>query len=46
MIERKYLAHYIDAAFDMTYSATNYIRLGKDLEEYRRIGETVHAEEF
>lgn len=34
MVERKYLAHYIDAAFDMTYKATNYVRLGKDLEEY------------
>lgn len=34
MIERKYLAHYIDAAFDMTYAATNYTRIGKNLEEY------------
>lgn len=33
-IERKYLAHYIDAAFDLTYAATNYDRVGKDLEEY------------
>lgn len=31
-IERKYLAHFIDAAFGDT--KTNYIRLGKDLEEY------------
>lgn len=31
-IERKYLAHYIDAAF--SGSATNYVRLGQDLEEY------------
>jgi hypothetical protein len=31
--DRKYLAHYIDAAFDMTYKATEYARLGKDLEE-------------
>lgn len=31
-IERKYLAHFIDAAFGGT--ETNYIRLGKDLEEY------------
>lgn len=31
-IERKYLAHFIDAAFGDT--ETNYIRLGKDLEEY------------
>lgn len=32
--ERKYLAHYLDAAFDITYAAANYVRLGKDLEEY------------
>lgn len=32
--ERKYLAHMIDAAFNTTYAATNYVRLGKDLEEY------------
>lgn len=32
--ERKYLAHYIDAAFDMTYAASDYVRLGKDLEEF------------
>lgn len=30
-IERKYLAHYIDASFRGT---TNNVRLGKDLEEY------------
>lgn len=34
MIERKYLAHYLDAAFDASYAATDYVRLGKDLEEY------------
>lgn len=34
MTERKYLAHYIDSAFDTTYNATEYVRLGKDLEEY------------
>ena len=34
MTERKYLAHYIDSAFDTTYKATEYVRLGKDLEEY------------
>lgn len=34
MVERKYLAHFIDAAFDMTYAASTYVRLGKDLEEY------------
>lgn len=34
MTERKYLAHYIDSAFDATYKATEYVRLGKDLEEY------------
>ena len=32
MIERKYLAHYLDASFNGT-SAT-YVRIGKDLEEY------------
>lgn len=31
--ERKYLAHFIDAAFDTTYAAAEYVRLGKDLEE-------------
>lgn len=34
MLERKYLAHYIDAAFDSTGEATNYVRIGKNLEEY------------
>lgn len=32
--ERKYLAHYLDGAFDTTYAATEYVRLGKDLEEF------------
>lgn len=32
MIERKYLAHFLDASFMGT--STNYVRLGKDLEEY------------
>ena len=32
--ERKYLAHYLDSAFDMTYAAASYVRLGKDLEEF------------
>ena len=32
--ERKYLAHYLDAAFDMSYAEPNYVRLGKDLEEF------------
>lgn len=32
--DRKYLAHLIDAAFDLTYEATNYVRIGKDLEEF------------
>ena len=31
-IERKYLAHYIDASFGAT--ETEYVRLGKDLEEF------------
>lgn len=34
MIERKYLAHYIDAAFSADYSGTDYVRLGDHLEEY------------
>ena len=32
--ERKYLAHYLDAAFDKTDAGTDYVRLGKDLEEF------------
>ena len=32
MIERKYLAHYIDASFGGT--TVNYVRLGSDLEEF------------
>lgn len=32
-IERKYLAHFIDASFNG--ANTNYVRLGKDLEEYQ-----------
>jgi hypothetical protein len=32
--ERKYLAHYLDAAFDPTYAAANYVRLGDDLEDF------------
>ncbi len=32
--ERKYLAHYLDSAFDKTYEAAEYVRLGKDLEEF------------
>lgn len=31
-IERKYLAHYLDASFGG--STVNYVRIGKDLEEY------------
>lgn len=34
MTERKYLAHYLDSAFSADASATAYVRLGKDLEEY------------
>lgn len=34
MLERKYLAHYIDSAFSADASAASYTRLGKDLEEY------------
>ena len=33
-VERKYLAHYLDAAFDKTNAATEYVRLGKDLEDF------------
>lgn len=33
-IERKLLAHYIDASFDKTGNTPKYVRLGKDLEEY------------
>ena len=32
--ERKYLAHYLDAAFDKSYEKTEYVRIGKDLEEF------------
>ena len=31
-IERKYLAHFLDASFGS--ETTNYVRLGKDLEDY------------
>lgn len=34
MVERKYLAHYIDAKFDTTYEGAEYVRIGKNLEEY------------
>lgn len=33
MLERKYLAHFIDAAFDLSGKATNYVKLGEHLEE-------------
>lgn len=33
MIERKYLAHFLDASFGSV--STNYVRLGKNLEEYK-----------
>lgn len=33
-VERKRLAHYIDASFDATGNNPTYVRLGKDLEEY------------
>lgn len=32
--ERKYLAHYLDAAFAASGGETNYVRIGKDLEEF------------
>ena len=34
MLERKYLAHYIDASFDPTGETTNYVRLGEGIEEF------------
>lgn len=34
MVARKFLAHYIDAAFDMEGESTNYVRIGKNLEDY------------
>ena len=33
-IERKYMAHYIDAALPGASEGPVYVRLGKDLEEY------------
>lgn len=33
MLERKYLAHYIDAAFDLKGTNTNYVRVGEGIEE-------------
>ena len=33
-IERKYMAHYIDASDPNAKGTANYVRLGKDLEEY------------
>ena len=32
--ERKYLAHFLDAAFDTSYNETEYVRIGKDLTEF------------
>ena len=33
-IERKYLAHFLNATFGGDSGTANYVRLGKDLEEY------------
>lgn len=33
-IERKYMAHYLNATFGSDTGTTNYVRLGADLEEY------------
>ena len=33
MLERKYLLHFIDAAFDLTGEKTNYVRLGEHLDD-------------
>ena len=32
--ERKYLAHYIDSAFDTSYAEAAYVLIGKDLEDF------------
>lgn len=32
--ERKYLAHFLDAKFDTSYAAPEYVRIGKDLTEF------------
>lgn len=32
--ERKYLVHYLDSKFDTTYANTEYVLLGKDLEDF------------
>ena len=33
-VERKYMAHYIDAALPTASGGPTYVRIGKDLEEY------------
>ena len=33
-IERKYMAHYLNATFAADDGTASYVRLGKDLEEY------------
>ena len=33
-IERKYMAHYLNANFANDDGTASYVRLGKDLEEY------------
>ena len=33
-IERKYMAHYLNATFGSDTGTANYVRLGADLEEY------------
>lgn len=33
-IERKYMAHYLNATFGSDMGTANYVRLGADLEEY------------
>lgn len=35
-VERRCLAHYVDANFSTDYTETDYIRLGADMEEYNR----------
>ena len=34
MIERKYMAHYVDSGFTSTATSGSYVRLGTDLEEF------------
>ena len=35
-IERKYMAHYLNATFAADDGTASYVRLGKDLEEWHQ----------